>query len=223
MTRLLDSRQSLDRPHLARRRRAGGCGRLAVGVAAAALALSLAAPAQAKLIEVWGSGLAGAMQGNGETRRDFFYFAKGGAAGIEVGVKVLFIGAYIDYLRFFGGEAGANLVSFNLGGDWSIGLSKSWSLVIRAAGSFYLGTLDNAEVEQDGIIESREVQTRGVGARGGLGLRYTFAKVFSVGITPQIGYHYFFAGAEEDITDTDQNSSGWDFSGLAYFRLGLGF
>lgn len=183
--------------------------------------LSVPAVAQAKLIEIWGSGLGGVVYGNGETDRDFFKWAGGGAAGVEVGAKIAIFGAYIDYLRFFGGDTGANLISFNLGGDGTLGLTKNLSLVLRLAGSFYLGTLDdktgpNGEVITDGV------NTRGVGVRGGLGLRYTFASVFSIGVTPQLGYHYFFGGADDDITDTDQNSSGWDVNALAYFRVGFG-
>ena len=58
--------------------------------------------------------------------------------------------------------------------------------------------------------------------RGGAGLRFVFAKVFAVGVTPQLGYHYFFGGADEDITDTAKNSAGWDFQAMGYFRIGLG-
>ena len=107
-------------------------------------AFTIAAPrvAEAKIFEVWGSGLIGAAFGNGRTSRDFFSWAGGGAAGFEVGAKVLFISAFVDYLRFFGGDAGANLVSFNLGGDGAIGFGGI-ELVLRGAGTFYVGTLDN--------------------------------------------------------------------------------
>ena len=40
-------------------------------------------------------------------------------------------------------------------------------------------------------------------------------------ITPEIGYHYFFGGADTPITEN--NSSGWDLNLLGYFRIGLGF
>jgi hypothetical protein len=42
-------------------------------------------------------------------------------------------------------------------------------------------------------------------------------------VTPQLGYHYFFGGADDDVTDTEQNSNGWNFQALGYFRIGLGF
>lgn len=190
--------------------------------AALLLALVLASrPAQAKLFEVWGQGQIGTALGNGETHRDFFKWAQGGAAGVEAGVKLLFISVYIDYLRFFGGDTGANLVSFNLGGDGDIGLGGGLKLVLRLSGGYYLGTLDNATVMIDNIPTAYET-TRGVGVRGGVGLRWVFAKVFSFGVTPQVGYHYFFGGPKEDGTNTEENSSGWDFWGLAYFRVGLG-
>jgi hypothetical protein len=86
-------------------------------VLAAAVLTSGIRPAEAKLVEVWASGLVGAAYGNGKTDRDFFNWAGGGAGGVEVGARILFFSAYIDYLRFFGGDAGANLASFNLGGD----------------------------------------------------------------------------------------------------------
>ena len=60
----------------------------------------------------------GAAFGDGKTDRDFFKWASGGATGFEIGAQVLFISAFFDYLRFFGGETGANLMGFNLGGDW---------------------------------------------------------------------------------------------------------
>ena len=56
----------------------------------------------------------------------------------------------------------------------------------------------------------------------GIGLAYGFMKIFSVGVLPQLGYHYFFGGADEEPTQTDQNSAGWDFSALGFFRVYLG-
>jgi hypothetical protein len=189
-------------------------------VLAAAVLTSGIRPAEAKLVEVWASGLVGAAYGNGKTDRDFFNWAGGGAGGVEVGARILFFSAYIDYLRFFGGDAGANLASFNLGGDGDIGLTEHLKLVFRLAGTFYLGSLDGADPRNE--VDVEKVQTRGVGFRGGVGLAYTFAKLFSIGITPQVGYHYFFGGAEDDITEVDQNSSGWDLQAMGYLRFTIG-
>ena len=188
------------------------------------LAIALHSPAsEAKLVEIWGSGLTGYGWGQGNGDNDFYRWVRGGAVGFEVGAKVLFIGAFVDYLRWFGGEAGANLITFNLGGDWEIGLTDSFSLVIRGAGGYYHGTLpSDASMDVDGV-KVTQINTRGVGFRAGIGPRFTFWKVFSVGVTPEIGYHYFFGGAEESIANTDNNSSGLDFNVLAYFRVGLGF
>ena len=63
-----------------------------------------------------------------------------------------------------------------------------------------MGSLDDSEGSDD-EVSSRAINTRGVGARGGLGIRYTFLKVLSVGFTPEFGYHYFFGGADEDLSD----------------------
>jgi hypothetical protein len=179
--------------------------------------------ADAKIIEIWGSGIVGGAFGNGnaDSERDFFNWASGGAGGIEVGVRFLFLSAYIDYLRFFGGDAGANLISFNFGGDSAISLTKSWKLVLRLSGTFYYGTLDSAS--RPDATTAGQVNTRGIGVRGGVGIRYQFWKVFSFGVTPQVGYHYFFGGAGQDITDTEQNSHGYDLFVLGYFRVGIGF
>jgi hypothetical protein len=190
------------------------------------LILTASVPAEAKLFEVWGSGLVGYGYGTGDGDNDFYRWVRGGAGGVEVGIKILFIGVFVDYLRFFGGSAGANLITINLGGDWAIGLTKRLSLVLRGAGGYYHATLpddvkmvvDNVEVPIDD-----NVNTRGVGVRGGVGLRYSFAKVLSIGVTPEFGWHYFFGGAEEPITQTDNNSSGFDLTALAYFRVGIGF
>ena len=40
---------------------------------------------------------------------------------------------------------------------------------------------------------------------------------------PEIGYHYFFGGADDNVTDTGQNSSGWDFRVMGFVRVGFGF
>lgn len=184
------------------------------------LLLTTSSVAEAKLFEVWGSGLGGYGYGQGDSAKDFYHWASGGAVGVEVGIKILFIGAFVDYLHWFGDEP-AELFTFNLGGDWAIGLTKSLDLVIRAAGGYYHGLLpSDATIEVDGV-QITQVNTRGVGVRGGVGLRYNFAKVLAVGITPEFGYHYFFGGAETPITD--QNSDGFDLNILAYFRVGVGF
>jgi hypothetical protein len=192
---------------------------------AALIALAMAGsarPAEAKLIEIWGSGLAGYGWGYGNGDKDFFRWVRGGAAGAEVGVKILFIGAYFDYLRYFGGNAGANLMTFNFGGDWDIKISGGLSFIIRAAVGYIQATLpDDATLNIAGI-NVNQVNTRGLGVHGGPGLRYTFLKVLSVGCTPEIGYHYFFGGGATPINDTNGNSSGFDFNVLAYFRVGLG-
>jgi hypothetical protein len=186
------------------------------------LILASSVPAEAKLFEVWGSGLAGYGTGSGgDSDKDFYRWVSGGAVGAEVGVKILFIGAFIDYLHWFGGERSGELISFNLGGDWTIGLSKRLSLVLRAAFGYYYGILPEDATYEDDLGTFRQVDTRGIGVRGGAGLRYSFAKVFSIGITPEIGYHYFFGGADTPITEN--NSSGWDLNLLGYFRIGLGF
>jgi len=185
--------------------------------------LGTAQPAQAKAIEIWGSGLAGAGYGDGETDKDFFNWAGGAAVGVEVGVKFLFLAGYIDYLRFFGGDTGANLVSINVGSEGSFELGGDLELVLRLVGTFYIGTLDRASRnnEDTGLAPpSEKVKTRGLGGRGGIGLRYRFAKIFSVGVTPLVGYHYFIGGADQDIGS--ENSSGWDLQGLGYLRVGLG-
>lgn len=184
------------------------------------------APAEAKLFEIWGAGLVGGGWGNGSkdaagNSRDFYNFVSGGAGGFEVGAKILFIGAFIDYLRWFGGSSGANLLTFNLGGDYALNLGQRFAIVFRLSGGYYLGGGVDREVIKDNI-PVKYVSTRGVGVRGGVGLRVNFLKVFSVGVAPTFGYHYFFGGADEDPSKTDQNSSGYDLTVLGYLRVGLG-
>jgi hypothetical protein len=193
-----------------------------LGVLAALILVCSSSAAEAKLLEVWGSGLIGGGWGQGSTDKDFYRWVRGGAGGFEVGAKILFIGAFVDYLRWFGGDAGANLITFNLGGDGTIDLTKRLSLVIRIAGGYYLGTLPgDATMKLAGTnVDVTMVNTRGVGVRGGVGLRYTFAKVFSVGCTPEFGYHYFFGGADQSALA--DNSHGFDMTILGYFRVGIG-
>ncbi len=194
-----------------------------LGVMTALVLLGAAPRAEAKLFEFWGSGLMGYAWGQGNSEKDFYRWVRGGAVGAEVGIKILFIGAFVDYLRFFGGDSGANLLSFNLGGDYALDFGKTFSLVFRLAFAYYLGGLpDNATYTIPGTsISAQNVETRGIGVHGGLGPRFNFLKVLSVGVTPEVGYHYFFGGADQSIIDG--NSQGFDFSILAYLRVGLGF
>jgi hypothetical protein len=193
-------------------------------ILALVVALTLAGSArqaEAKIFEVWGSGLIGGGWGSGNSDKDFFRWVRGGAAGAEVGVKILFIGAYFDYLRYFGGVTGANLMTINLGGDFDIKLVGGLSLVLRAAAGYMQGTLpEGVKTTDSNDITTSMANTRGFGIHGGPGLRYTFLKVLSVGCTPEFGWHYFFGGASQN--SLDNNSSGFDFNVLAYFRIGLG-
>jgi len=183
--------------------------------------MGIAPRAEAKIFEVWASALAGGGYGTSSSNKDFFAHVGGVAVGAEVGIKILFIGAYVGYERYLAGKGTGDFVSFNLGGDWALSLTKRLDLVIRAGGGFYLATLpDTATYIQDGVQNEMET-TRGVGARAGAGLRFKFAKVFAIGITPTIGYHYFFGPAGSSMTE--DNSHGFDINAMAYFRFGLGF
>lgn len=198
--------------------------RVAAVTVLAATLVSTPSAADAKVFEVWGDGMIGGAFGAGNDDRDFFSWASGGATGFEVGARFLFISAYIDYLRFFGGDAGANLLGINLGGDGDIGITDSLSFIFRLAATYYVGSLDSATRtgETGELVSSDAVHTRGLGARGGVGLRYTFLRVLSIGITPEVGYHFMFGGASQDITNFTENSHGWDIRALAYARIGLG-
>lgn len=185
---------------------------------------TVAAAEPPRLLEIWASGGIGGVVGRGERGVDLYQWASGGAAGFEAGIRVLFIAAYLEYLRAFGGEAGANLWSINIGGDSPIPLSEHWALNIRLAGAYYFGNVDNNRNQVvEGIpYNSDAVNTKGFGVRFGVGPRYTFARFLSVGVTPQIGYHYLYRGSDTDVPGLDQNSSGWDFQALAYLRFGIG-
>ncbi|MCB9556005.1 MAG: hypothetical protein H6707_07870 [Deltaproteobacteria bacterium] len=165
--------------------------------------------ADAKLFEVWGSAGLGTLQGSGK----FHEAAKGGALGLEVGARILILSAYIDYVRSFGGDVGANLVGFNLGGDTTFGLAGGLELVLRLAGTFYVGSLGGDEVP---------IHNVGAGFRGGIGLRWVFLKFFSIGITPTVGYHWFFSGGATVAGIEPETEGGWDLIALGYFRVGLG-
>lgn len=201
---------------------------LALGLTLVASASGLVAgPSSARadtgLLTVWAAPKLGAAVG-GNNDLDFYRWAGGGTAGIEAGVRILFIGAYFEYMRFFGGDVGANLMSINLGGDNEFKFTQNWGLVLRLASGFYFGSLDRGEKLVGGqILSSEAVNTNGIGFRGGVGPRYTFMRIFSVGITPQIGYHYFFSGGDDALAaPRGNNVGGWDFQAMAYFRVGLG-
>ena len=189
-----------------------------------ALTLMGVAPrAEAKLFEVWASGLAGGGWGTSTTYKDFYNHVNGMAVGAEVGIKILFIGAFVTYERYLAGTGYGDFISFNLGGDWALSLGKRLDLVFRAAGGFYWASLpDTATYNRDNLDDPEPMDhTRGIGVRGGAGLRFKFAKVLSIGVTPTIGYHYFFGSSDPD--GTDDNSHGFDITALLYFRVGVGF
>lgn len=197
-------------------------------VLAVALSCSFPDPAQAdepRLFEIWVSGLFGGIVGRGDQGVDLYQWTAGGAAGFEAGVRLLFLAAYVEYLRAFGGQAGANLWSINVGGDTPVGFGEHWALTIRLVGTYYFAAIDQgASQSLDGVLYTSDmVNTHGFGGRFGLGPRYNFARFFSVGVTPQVGYHYFYDGADNEVADLEQHSSGWDFQALAYLRVGLGF
>jgi hypothetical protein len=196
--------------------------RLLVALLSGFILCASAAPAEAKFFEVWGSGLVGGGWGKGNGATDFYRWASGGAGGFEVGAKILFISAFVDYLRWFGGDAGANMLSFNLGGDYALELGKTFALVFRLAFGYYHCTLPTDATLQVEGVQINQVNTRGIGVHGGLGPRITFLRFFSVGVTPEIGYHYFFGGAGVPINNMDNNSSGFDLQVLGYFRVGFG-
>lgn len=198
--------------------------------AVTALMILGAAPrAEAKIFEIWGSALTGYTYGHGTTVKDFYKHVNGFWAGAEVGVKLLFIGLTADYQRFFVGvrdedkNATGNLITVNLGGDWTVGLVGGLDLEIRVLGGFYYGTIDDPPtmIIDNVPVESGMDITRGVGARAGVGLRYSFAKILAIGIRPQIGYHYFFGSSRTSVLEG--NSHGADYTLLAYFRIGGGF
>ena len=188
------------------------------------LMLAQARPAEAKLFEVWGQVHTGYGYGTGNGDNDFYRWVRGAVVGGEVGVKILFFGVFIDYAHYLGGDNDADLLTFNLMlFNWNIELSDSWSLGLRVAGGYYHGILPDSSTIVIDNVEVDQVNTRGIGARAGLDLRYSFSKVFGIGITAQPGIHYFLGGVDESVTDTVENSFGFDLTALAYFRLGLGF
>ena len=177
------------------------------------------------LFEFWGAGKLGGALGNGDSGSDFYDWASGGAVGFEAGARIWILGAYVEYLRFFGGDVGADLWSINLGGDNEFRFGESWGLVLRLAGSYYFGSLEEGTRVIDGAqVRSAWVDTRGVGFRAGIGPRFHFARYFSVGVTPQVGYHAFFAGADEAApAGFSSESDGWDLQVMGYLRFGIGF
>ncbi len=192
--------------------------------AAFALCVLCAAPrAEAKWFEFWVAPIGGYGWGTGTSEKDFYNHANGGAIGAEIGVKVLFIGIYADYLGWFGGDFDAfdaHLMTFNLGGDWDLSLTDNLSLVIRVGAGIHLGFMPAESVVEIEGVNYLQKSTRGVGVRAGLGLDYGFAKVLSVGLKPIVGYHYYFGGPGTPVNKG--NSHGFDVTILAYFRLGLG-
>lgn len=195
-----------------------------------ALSLLYAAPrAEAKkddkFFEVWAAGTGGGGWGTGTTHKDFFNYAKGAAVGAEAGVKIWFVSAFVDYQYWpgywAGGAEGAHLLGFNLGGDIPLNLVGDLDLVIRISAGYYYGILPDDNTIKLDDVPITYVNTRGIGVRGGAGLRYRFAANFlSIGIKPEIGYHYFFGGAHDSIYS--DNSHGFDIKGILYLRLSLG-
>ncbi len=189
-----------------------------------ATSILLAAPrAEAKWFEFWVAPVAGYGWGYGTSDKDFYNHANGGAIGAEVGVKILFIGIYADYMGWIGSDFdafSAHLITANLGGDWALELTDNLHLLIRVGAGIQLGLLPEESIVEINDVKYEQKSTRAVGVRAGLGIRYGFAKVLSIGLLPMIGYHYAFGGPGTPVNHG--NSHGFDVTILAFFRLGLG-
>jgi hypothetical protein len=203
---------------------------LAAAVIAAALGLA-SAPATARLVDLRAGLRAGGLTGWGATSKtpDFFDHTRGGAVGLEVGVKLLVFDLSVNFTQVLDGNGRSGTLTEFLGGfviDAPIGPGHTEAernrLLLRPGinAGFGFGTpkpvsppLDSAQISDKGLVTQLQ-----------LGLEYFLNPYIGVGAQVIGGYHYFFGGTVKvmDGTANRDYSSGTHLYALGTFTFHLG-
>jgi hypothetical protein len=207
--------------------------RRAVAVSLASLALGLlvalsAAPAQARLIDLYAGPRAGGMIGWGSrsTTPDFFEKARGAALGAEVGVKVLVLNLSVSFLQMLDGSGRSGTLSQALLGfelDIPIGNPRSpeerRKLLLRPGAGAGVGFGTPGPVRPP--LSNDQISDKGFITQGKLALEYNPNVLLGFGVEGAFGYHYFVGAQAANNVST--HSAGYQMTLLGTATLHLGY
>jgi hypothetical protein len=197
-------------------------------VAAAVLAMAgTAGRAEARVFDLRAGVRAGGIDGWGSssTTPDFFNHTSGGAAGFELGARLLIFDVSANFLQVLNSNGRVGTLTQLLGGiqiDVPVGQAKlpnGKSQNIFRPGfvaGFGFGTagpvhppLDNAQVSDKGIVSQIEI-----------GYEHFLGPFLGIGVEGDLGWHYFLGG--QVINSSLDYSSGPHVIGLGTLTFHLG-
>jgi len=203
----------------------------AAALAAVGLVGVLAArPAEARLVDLYAGGTAGALGGWGSTANtpDFFDKTRGGAVGFDLGLKLLIFDLSANFLQAFNASGtSGTLIQFLLGTEVDVPVGRARLsggqsqnvLKPEIAGGFGFGTPGPVSPP----LTDSQISAKGVVANATLGYEYFLNPFIAVGATGTLGYHYFFGGDVVNSSDLQNHSSGYHLYGLATLTFHLGY
>lgn len=148
-------------------------------------------------------------------RADFYKLVHGPALGAEVGIKLLMLDVYLDYLQFLGDHDGKMLKVI-------LGLRMDFGEQVNVYFRFGVGPMFGY-LGDDSLNGGKDPV--GFTVRGGIGLLYKIIPIFSVGPVADLGWYYLFNGTVESQPNVPvgySNSQGIDYMILFAARLTFG-
>jgi len=193
-----------------------------------ALAIAAAAPAEARLIDLYAGPRAGGIVGWGSrsTTPDFYEKVRGAALGAEVGVKVLVLNLSVSFLQMLdsNGRSGT-LTQAILGFEFDIPIGEGTTRQARRKVLLRPGVGAGVGFGTPGPVHpplsNAQLSDKGFISQGKLALEYNPNVVLGFGVEGAFGYHYF-VGAQESA-DVSGHSAGYQLTLLATATLHLGY
>jgi hypothetical protein len=201
--------------------------RLAAAAALAAVMAGGAGAAEARWFDLHAGIRAGGIVGWGTQSNtpDFFDKTSGGAAGFELGAKLLVFDVSANFLQVLNSDGRVGTLTQFLAGvkiDVPVGRAKmpdgKSRNIIRPGlvGGFGLGTpgpvhppLSNDQISDKGVVSQAEIAWE-----------YFLNPFVAVGLEGDAGYHYFLGG--QVVTNNADHSSGYHLIGLGTLTFHLG-
>ena len=196
--------------------------------AALLAAIAYPAVAEARIVDLRLSGIAGGMFGWGTTTgtQDMFRNAAGPGFGVEAGLKLLVFDVSVNVLQIVkSGGLNATLIQGLIGTDIDIPaghtkLDTGQSVHVVHTGveaGFVLGTRAPAKAP----VTNDQLADKGFVTRFRLAYEYFLNQFMGVGVEGDFGYHYLLGG--QAINNTNDHSSGYHLVGLGTFTFHLGY
>ena len=185
--------------------------------------------AQAKLIDLHGSILAGAMGGGGSAGgRDFFDSNAGAGFGVEVGLRLLVLDLSIRFVQQIGTSGWQGTLSSVMlgpaveipivsGGTDASGKRRPPRVVLRPG--FAAGVGIGTPSPVDLPLSNDQLSAKGLLATAHCGVERMFGRVLGVGGEIEGGYHYLLGPS--GVVNRDR-SSGWQLAAFATLSAHLG-